>query len=437
MPHALHPRSGHHHLILSAVALLTITLFAACAAPPAPAETPEPASPAAATAVPTGEPTLPPTPTATSTPPPTATPGPGLEELLGTPVAYYTEALLEESAAAYEELAALYPGRAEPLLGLAAIAGRQADFDAALAYVRRAVEADPTSAEALRQLAVMLDQRGEHAELADVYGQMITLNAADPNLYIARGMAYARLGRAAEAIADLRAAEALDPYRQYAWLNAAAAASSVRAYEAAAQIAAAGLEAHPDSAGLLLERGLALLSLGDAEAALVAFNTALTIDENSTQAHFWRGRALAALGQPGEALGAFQTAGELGVRSGITTYTLGLEAMAEAADILARSDPGAAFSYLADRVFEHGSRDPLLMGYARVDWRRGNVQAAIDRLEGLGRAGYVPAYYWRGVMLVEQGRTADALPNLRTFVELRGYGPDVEEALRLIESAGG
>lgn len=423
---------------LSFVAAALLILGTACTSSPVVSPTiPRP------TATRTPTPTLTATPTATLTPTPTATftpsptPGPDLDTLLQTPDALVRAVQLDEALAAYEEIARLYPGSADPRLRQATLSRRENDLDAALDYLNLAVEADPHSSEALRQLALLLEQLGEYETLVGVYTRMLDLTPNDADLFVARAIIYARLAEAARAIADLEAAQSLDPYRGYAWLNVAAAAAGSRQYQVAIDIASTGLATHPESTNLLLERGLAYLSLDEVEPALADFEVVIALDDLNYTAYHWRGLTLAEQGRHEEAIADLQRAAELGVLSGIAGVNEGYEAMADAADVIARSDPQAAFAYLARQVFEYGSRDPLLLGYARIDWRRGNVQLALSRLNNLVGADYTPALYWRAQVYAETGQMQEAAGDLAAYLAVRRSGPYAESARRLLESLGG
>jgi tetratricopeptide (TPR) repeat protein len=330
----------------------------------------------------------------------------------------------------------LYPDSVEPLLGLSAIAQRQGDWDSALDYVRRAAEVDPTSQEALRQWALLLEQQGDYASLVKVYDQMAQLVPASADLLVARAMTEARLGQADPAIADLQAAQKLDPYREYAWINVAGAASGLRHYDTAIAIASAGLEAYPETTGLLMERGLAYLSSDQAETAMADFDAVIAADDMQYDAYHWRGRTLITLGRYEEAATDLKKAGELGVLSGAAGVNQAYESMAYAADAIARSDIDGAFSYLKQQVFQYGSRDALLLGYGLVRWRQGSIPLALDYLDGLVASGYVPAFYWRGTIYADDGQNAEAVADLKAFLDTRHFGPDAEAARRLLVSLG-
>src|SRR5687768_9834266 len=160
--------------------LIVLSLLAACSRP-----TPTPNQQRPTVAISTDAPThtaspgpsSTPTATATRTPRPTA--GPSLDELMGTPNALAAAALLDESAVAFEDLSDLYPHRAEPWLGLAGLALRQGDTAGALDYLRPAVEAEPTSLDAHRQLALLQGQLSLFADAVDTYSAMVALAPDD------------------------------------------------------------------------------------------------------------------------------------------------------------------------------------------------------------------------------------------------------------------
>jgi tetratricopeptide (TPR) repeat protein len=374
--------------------------------------------------------------TPSPTPPPTATPrptaGPGLGTLLETPQALYLEADIDGAAAAYEGLQELYPQAVEPFLGLATIAQREGDEDAALAFLEDARQIDPDNREVLRRLATLYDKRGEYEALLSVYQSLIALEPTNAELPIAAGRAAARLGDAEATIEALKAAQQQNPLIAFAWTNSAAAAIAEREYQAAVDIATAGLDAHPDAAGLYNQRGLAYLSLLEPSPALADFQAAAENDPFNTTARLWAGRVLYDQGEYEAAFEASDAAAELGVVSGITGAEEGYLAAADAAAALAESDIDAAFSYMAERVFDYGSQNGLLLGYARIDLARGSTDLAINRLNALVLREYTPALYWRAVAHLANGDEAVAVEDLEAFIELTGTGPLAEAARALL-----
>lgn len=79
----------------------------------------------------------------------------------------------------------------------------------------RAVDARPTSREALSLRAVILGSLGEHAAAAADYTRLIEIGPESARLYDARGGEHFKAGRIAESIADFNRAIELSP--QLAW----------------------------------------------------------------------------------------------------------------------------------------------------------------------------------------------------------------------------
>ena len=106
--------------------------------------------------------------------------------------------------------------------------------------------------------------------------------------------------------------------------------------------------------------------------------------------------------------------------------------------MLARSNPDAAFRYLAEMSGLHGQPAGLLYGYALVDYERGEMPNAYNRFTSLiDLFGYPEAYYWRGVVNAHEGRDARAAEDLEAYLALRPAGPTAEAARALLAEVGG
>lgn len=437
-------RDPRFAFVLAALLLAALALAACKPSASTTEETQQPASPGGTPAASEGEgpagtaaPTATPQPTATATPSPSPTAGPDLATLLQTPAAMYTAADLDAAHAAYEELSTLYPDQAEPWLGLASLAIRNGDEPGALELVRSAATAEPASFEAWQQMAVLLEHARAYDQAAEAYAQMIALVPDDPDLYVSRALIAARLGDGDQAVADMTQAQALDPYREYAWLNVAGAAFDGRHYDAAAAIAAAGLESYPESPELYVLQGEAHLASGDAEAALTALDAATAANPQSALALRWRAEALDALGRTDEAAEAFQQAGDLGVETGGSGRTEGLEAMARAAQLIARTDPDTAFAYLQEKSVRFGQPLEILWGYALIDLERGDTGNALNRLNSLvDNFGYTPASFDRGMLHASEGRADQAIDDLQAYLSTHSAGPKAEAARAQLEELG-
>ena len=79
----------------------------------------------------------------------------------------------------------------------------------------------------------------------------------------------------------------------------------------------------PDSAGALINLGVALQTLGRSEEALAAADEALRQKEDYAEAHLGRGLALARLGREVEALASYRDAARLKAADAVFQFNLG------------------------------------------------------------------------------------------------------------------
>lgn len=350
-----------------------------------------------------------------------------------TPAAMQTP---EAALAGYAAIATLYPEATSPLLAHASLAQRLGNLDDAIADLQRVAVLAPENLDALNRLAMLLEAQGRYDELVPVYDQMLVVAPDHVDLTIARATAHARLGHAEAAIHDLAHAAMLDSTRTYIWADVGSVAYSARHYQAAIAIADAGLGHGVEESALVILRGQANMALGQAEAAIEDFSEAIALNPVDYTAYHLRGQALARLGRSDEAIADLERAVTLGLLTGPSGTNQAFEAMGEMADTLAQANPDAAFRYLADRSIEHGSRDPLLLGTARVYFRSGNVPEALHYLDDLVRRGYVPALYWRGQVYAADGRTQEAIADLQTYLTLYPAGLMAEDARNLLDTLG-
>ena len=112
---------------------------------------------------------------------------------------------------------------------------------------------------------------------------------------------------------------------------------------------------------------------------------------------------------------------------------LAFEAVSDIASALALHDPQAGFRYMAGFVFEYGSLDIFLLGYARIDLIRDNPNLALNRLDALVNSGYTSALYWRGVTHIDLENLESASEDLEAYLSLYPVGPQSEHARTLLD----
>jgi len=186
-------------------------------------------------------------------------------------------------------------------------------------------------------------------------------------------------------------------------------------------------EALPDNGRALTGVGRALLDRGDTEAALMAFERAIEIDDNDYHARFNQGKALRTLGHNVEAASAWQQASRLRPERAAPHYLRGmtlldLGQLREALNCLgesARLDPGFAVG----RV-DHGM---ALARAGRMDEALTETRAGLE-LDPALVAGHVNL----GILLFQRGQPDEAIAAFQQALTLE---PDHIQAQHNLELA--
>ncbi|WP_395701371.1 tetratricopeptide repeat protein [Aquabacterium sp.] len=188
----------------------------------------------------------------------------------------------------------------------AAAALGRGDARSAEALCRRVLQLRPALFEAQYLLGHALAQAGQPAQAEQVLVQAMGQRPNEPVLLAEHAALLLRLGRPAEALAQLEAAGALAPLSaesQFRRGNALKAlgrhAEAVAAYDLA-------LQARPGYAEALCNRGNALLALGRPAEAVASQEAALQLAPGMAAAQLSRGVALLAAGRHAAAVLAFE-----------------------------------------------------------------------------------------------------------------------------------
>ena len=150
--------------------------------------------------------------------------------------------------------------------------------------LRALLGAEPGNLPAAHLMAEVLARRGDLTAAAALLAECL---AQAPNLHLAR-QSYAlvlhRAGRPLEALAQLEALLAREPANHRCRMIKAAAATEVGDYAAAAAVTATLLQDFPDQPHPWLLQGHGLRTLGETDAAVTAYKTALALDPNCAEA---------------------------------------------------------------------------------------------------------------------------------------------------------
>ncbi|HXG12097.1 MAG TPA: serine/threonine-protein kinase [Gemmataceae bacterium] len=294
------------------------------------------------------------------------------------------EAVLREALALLDRAAAitgLAPSRAvwEDRAFYLEQLGESAEARAARAAARRL---EPATARDHYLLATSYAREGRYVEAVEQLDQAIRLNPRHYWSLFQRGICYQELGRYALAASDFGVCIGLWP--EFAWghFNRAYALEQSGHKEQAIADYTAALERDPGLVAAYVNRGLACLELKRYQEALADFGQAARLGRDDAFLHAGRGVALEGLGRPAEADAAF----------------------------------AAAFARLAQVPEEMRGRIRWVYGFAVCARLPEKAREAFD--EVLRRDPDQPqALYGRAMLLMHQGRDAEALPLLGRAAE--------------------
>lgn len=163
-----------------------------------------------------------------------------------------------------------------------------------------------------QQQMLLKELYGELEELRVAIGQqqqrLAVQEAADPDLWYARGNDLTELGRDEEAVAAYDEALQLQPDFFAAWLNRGVALDRLGRYPEAIASFERALRLKPDAASLWYNRGTVLGKLGRYGEAVVSFERTLRLKANDAEAWSNRGTALVQLARYSEAIASFDRA---------------------------------------------------------------------------------------------------------------------------------
>ena len=211
---------------------------------------------------------------------------------------------------------------AKPLENLAVLLSRRNALDEAEALLRQALESAPDDISILRNLAKLLQAKGQPEAALELYDRLVEEGAGDIATHSARGNLLFGLERHDEALTAWRRAlaQAPEPGAAFSlhtsmgraeWAKTGSADAAARHYERALAIKPRdattlgnlaslriaqqrhqdalalfqrALEQAPDAAGLHAGRGYALYAVGQADAAIASLERALALDPGLDEA---------------------------------------------------------------------------------------------------------------------------------------------------------
>jgi predicted TPR repeat methyltransferase len=224
------------------------------------------------------------------------------ESLLASAAAAYAAGRLDAAAATYRQVLATAADHPVALHALGWIAHRTGDRPAALDLLRRAVEADPSNADAWNHLGIVYAAERRPADALEAYRQAVSVRPNFAAAYVNTGNAYGDTGRWPDAVEAYATAVRLDPNLAAAHHGLGTALrESGRPTDAVASYRPA-LELNPAAAAEVYnDLGLTFARTGNARTAEEHLRQAIALGPNDPKPRRSLGRLLLRLGRAAEA----------------------------------------------------------------------------------------------------------------------------------------
>lgn len=300
---------------------------------------------------------------------------------------------LEEAARYFERALAIDPSDRGTRYNLATVLARLGRTARAREHLERILREQPGHPQAKGLLAALeaggyeaaLEhyRAGRYRESQAELERMIASGAREPRVFSLLGWCHHRQGRPEAALDAVRRAIGAAPKEATWYAHGAQILLENRDYEAAYRMALEALALDPRAAHALKLRGRIELERGAPRQAWDAFTQAVEADPNDPEAQLWLGIAQRALRQHEEAAATFERA-------------------------------LAGFPQFAPLYAAYGEllRDPELRSLPQSETR---ARALLEKAVALD-AGLPQARYELGKLLLDEGKTAEALPHLEEAV---------------------
>jgi len=184
------------------------------------------------------------------------------------------------------------------------------NLDESLAHLDKAVQMDPTFAEAKGHKAIVLLQKGKAKEAEAAADEAIRIESTG-ELHFARGAIRMALGRFKDAIADLDAAIGLEPKNDEYYVARGEVALRVGRVDSAERDYARAIEINPKNAKAFLGRGGLMLVKRDFASAAIDLDHCVNLAPKFSSCYLRRGKLFQMRGKPDRAYKDFVRATEL------------------------------------------------------------------------------------------------------------------------------
>ncbi len=232
----------------------------------------------------------------------------GVADTLARAQALQGEGQAAAARALYEQVLRADPRQFDALNALGALSGQAREFDAALAYLDRAIAVRPQDpAPHVNRGNVLRQLKRSEAALAS-FDAALAVHRDDAIAYYGRAEAQRDLGRGEPALADYAAALAINPALVPAHVRRALLLQELGRFEDSLSAFDAALGVAPGFADAHAYRGLTLFHLRRFEEAVASYDRAIAIRSDQAATHLFRGNALKELNRLPEAVASYDRA---------------------------------------------------------------------------------------------------------------------------------
>ena len=281
----------------------------------------------------------------------------------------------EPAARAYRRALELDPSHADALNNLAVTLAAGGDLPQAVAAYRRALAVRPDFPAALNNLGAALMDMGELEAAGEEIRKALAADDKRADSWTSLGTLLRRLGRPETAVDAYRTALELDPLAAAAHHNLADCLHDLGRGGEALDSMRAAAAAHPDDRRVHLLLGTALHREGDTEAAAASFAAALALPgDDEAPVRLSRGESLIAAGRLDEGVAELERAAALRPRHPPSQRAL--------AGALLRRGDGAGAIAACERALAENAFDQEAIAYRalglRLTGRAGEAEAITD-----------------------------------------------------------
>lgn len=353
-----------------------------------------------------------------------------IDSLLGLAELAFRRGQLDAAGQRLDQALAIDPGHAPAL----SAKGRQLALQGKLAEAeqmfRRAAERDPKAVRPRIDLADQLASRGDHRQAIDLYRQVLALDANHAGARFAYGVSLREVGQRDAAARELQAAIALAPGAARAHVELSRTQFQRRSYTEALAAADAALALKPPPVEGWLVRADALEAMGRTDEALRALASAAAAAPKAPMPHLRTGMIEQQRGQLDAASRAYRRALEIDRRQPVALNNLAVIALERKSNLAEAEGWAREATRLNPRAaqMQHTLGDVL-----RAQGKKAEALTAYETAARLLPGDATLAFH-HGRALAEAGQADRARDVIRAVLDNNGNFAEAAEARRLLGS---